>query len=65
MISWNLIAWKVLIPAAELGAFTRSLLGDKIADWLLFDEFLRRAALLYLSELRTISIEMSQTNRPK
>ncbi|MGW0638032.1 oxygenase MpaB family protein [Nocardia salmonicida] len=85
-----------------LGAFTRFLLGDKIADWLkiprellwdglldvawgpfiavregllpiplapeassLFDEFLRQAALLYLSELRTISIEIPQTNRPK
>ncbi|WP_216910586.1 oxygenase MpaB family protein [Nocardia noduli] len=84
-----------------LGAFTRFLLGDKIADWLaipkelvwdslldvawgpfiavregllpvplapeaysLFDEFLRQAALLYLSELRTISIEIPQTNRP-
>ncbi|WP_378741785.1 oxygenase MpaB family protein [Nocardia brasiliensis] len=87
-----------------LGAFTRFLLGDKIADSLyiarepvwdpllnvswgpfiavregllpvvplasetywLFDEFLRRAALLYLSELRpTISIEIPQSNRPR
>ncbi|GAB3488290.1 oxygenase MpaB family protein [Amycolatopsis cihanbeyliensis] len=84
-----------------LGAFTRFLLGDRIAGWLhiprepiwdpllnaawgpfiavregllpfplapesywLFDEFLRRAALLYLSEARPISIEIPDTNRP-
>ncbi|MFD5243931.1 oxygenase MpaB family protein [Amycolatopsis sp. NPDC058340] len=84
-----------------LGAFTRFLLGDRIADWLkiprepiwdpllrtawgpfvavregllpfpaapqvywLFDEFLRKAALLYLSELRPISIEIPDANRP-
>ncbi|MFE0027158.1 oxygenase MpaB family protein [Amycolatopsis sp. NPDC059021] len=84
-----------------LGAFTRFLLGDRIADWLaiarepvwdpllkaswgpfiavregllpfpgapqaywLLDEFLRKAALLYLSEARPISIEIPETNRP-
>nr|WP_315860748.1 oxygenase MpaB family protein [Amycolatopsis sp. EV170708-02-1] len=84
-----------------LGAFTRFLLGDRIADWLkiprepiwdpllrtawgpfvavregllpfptapqvywLFDEFLRKAALLFLSELRPISIEIPDANRP-
>lgn len=43
MVTWHslpttvmkdLTAWKVPIPAAELGAFTRFPLGDKIADWL-------------------------------
>ncbi|MGR6919106.1 oxygenase MpaB family protein [[Actinomadura] parvosata] len=33
------------------------------AYWL-FDEFLRKAALLFLSEARPISIEIPQTNRP-
>jgi hypothetical protein len=84
-----------------LGAFTRFLLGDEIAEWLsirrepvwdsllrvawgpfiavregllpfplapeaywLFDEFLRKAALLFLSEARPISIEIPDTNRP-
>jgi hypothetical protein len=84
-----------------LGAFTRFLLGDRIAGWLkidrepiwdsllkvawgpfiavregllpfplapeaywLFDEFLRKAALLFLSEARPISIEIPMTNRP-
>ncbi|WP_158891456.1 oxygenase MpaB family protein [Amycolatopsis anabasis] len=84
-----------------LGAFTRFLLGDRIAAWLeiprepiwdpllntawgpfiavregllpfpgapqaywLFDEFLRKAALLFLSEARPISIEIPEINRP-
>ncbi|GAA2365739.1 oxygenase MpaB family protein [Dactylosporangium salmoneum] len=84
-----------------LGAFTRFLLGDKIAQWLqiprepiwdpllqaawgpfiavregllpfplapqaywLFDEFLRKAALLFLSEAKPISIEIPVANRP-
>jgi hypothetical protein len=84
-----------------LGAFTRYLLGDRIAQWLnigrepvwdpllrtlwlpfiavretllpfpgaddvywLFDEFLRQAALLFLSEAQPISIEIPDTNRP-
>ncbi|QWF78595.1 oxygenase MpaB family protein [Amycolatopsis sp. CA-230715] len=84
-----------------LGAFTRFLLGDEIAEWLriprepiwdpllhaawgpfvavregmlpfpmapkaywLFDEFLRKAALLYLSEGRPISIEIPDANQP-
>ncbi|MGV9881332.1 oxygenase MpaB family protein [Streptomyces sp. NPDC003006] len=84
-----------------LGAFTRFLLGDRIAEWLdipreviwdsllktawgpfvavregllpfplapkaywTFDEFLRKAALLFLSEARPISIEIPETNRP-
>ncbi len=33
------------------------------AYWL-FDEFLRKAALLFLSEARPISIEIPDTNRP-
>ncbi|MER7367790.1 oxygenase MpaB family protein [Nonomuraea wenchangensis] len=84
-----------------LGAFTRFMLGDQIANWLkigrepiwdpllkvawgpfiavregllpfplapeaywLFDEFLRKAALLFLSEARPISIEIPDSNRP-
>jgi hypothetical protein len=84
-----------------LGAFTRFLLGDQIAQWLnipaepvwdtllkvawgpfiavregllpfplapaaywTFDEFLRQAALLFLSEAQPISIEIPVTNRP-
>jgi hypothetical protein len=84
-----------------LGAFTRFMLGDRIAGWLqiprepvwdsllnvawgpfiavregllpfpaapqaywLFDEFLRKAALLFLSEARPISIEIPVANRP-
>lgn len=85
-----------------LGAFTRFMLGDQIADWLeipeervwdralntfwdpfvavregvldrfpgtstlywTFDEFLRRAMLLFLSELQPISIEIPTTNNP-
>ncbi|GID90731.1 secreted protein [Amorphoplanes digitatis] len=84
-----------------LGAFTRFMLGDRIAEWLdiprepvwdpllrtawgpfiavregllpfplapqaywLFDEFLRKAALLFLSNARPISIEIPLTNRP-
>ncbi|WP_216216782.1 oxygenase MpaB family protein [Amycolatopsis aidingensis] len=84
-----------------LGAFTRYLLGDRIAGWLeiprepiwdpllrvawppfvavregllpfplapeaywTFDEFLRKAALLFLSEARPISIEIPEANRP-
>ncbi|MGN2638344.1 oxygenase MpaB family protein [Nocardia takedensis] len=93
-----------LLSKGVLGAFTRYLLGDRIADSLhigrepvwsplleaswgpfiairegllpvvplaketysLFDEFLRRAALLYLEELRpTISIEIPYTNRTR
>ncbi|MDP9793303.1 hypothetical protein J2S43_001815 [Catenuloplanes nepalensis] len=85
-----------------LGAFTRFMLGDEIAQWLeiprepvwdpllrtawgpfvavregllpfplapkaywLFDEFLRKAALLFLSEARPIRIEIPLTNRPE
>ncbi|AXB41333.1 oxygenase MpaB family protein [Amycolatopsis albispora] len=85
-----------------LGAFTRFMLGDQIADWLnidreplwdslldvawepfiavregllplplapkaywMFDEFLRKAALLFLSEAKPISIEIPDTNRPE
>ncbi|MDQ3788294.1 MAG: DUF2236 domain-containing protein, partial [Actinomycetota bacterium] len=33
------------------------------AYWL-FDEFLRKAALLFLSEARPISIEIPDANRP-
>jgi hypothetical protein len=84
-----------------LGAFTRFMLGDRIAGWLriprepiwdplldvawgpfiavregllpfplapaaywTFDEFIRQAALLFLSEARPISIEIPETNRP-
>ncbi|MBR7674990.1 oxygenase MpaB family protein [Streptomyces daliensis] len=84
-----------------LGAFTRFMLGDRIAGWLkiprepiwdpllrtawgpfvavregllpfpgapeaywTFDEFLRKAALLFLSEAKPISIEIPDTNRP-
>lgn len=84
-----------------LGAFTRFMLGDRIASWLhiprepvwdpllnvawgpfiavregllpfplapaaywTLDEFLRQAALLFLSEGRPISIEIPETNRP-
>jgi hypothetical protein len=84
-----------------LGAFTRFLLGDQIAQWLhipaepvwdtllrtawgpfiavregllpfppapaaywTFDEFLRQAALLFLSEAKPISIEIPTANRP-
>jgi hypothetical protein len=84
-----------------LGAFTRFMLGDRIAGWLniprepiwdpllttawgpfvavregllplplapeaywTFDEFLRKAALLFLSEAKPISIEIPVTNRP-
>lgn len=84
-----------------LGAFTRFMLGDRIAGWLkiprepvwdpllrlswgpfiavreglvpfplapaaywTFDEFLRKAALLFLSEARPIRIEIPETNRP-
>ncbi len=84
-----------------LGAFTRFMLGDQIANWLsirrepvwdtlldvawrpfvavregllpfplapaaywLFDEFLRKAALLFLSEARPIRIEIPLGNRP-
>lgn len=84
-----------------LGAFTRFMLGDRIADWLriprepvwdplldvawgpfiavregllpfplapaaywTFDEFLRQAALLFLSEGKPISIEIPDANRP-
>ncbi|MFB4279663.1 oxygenase MpaB family protein [Nonomuraea sp. MTCD27] len=84
-----------------LGAFTRFMLGDRIAGWLkiprelvwdpllkvswgpfiavregllpfplapeaywLFDEFLRKAALLFLSEAQPIRIEIPDTNRP-
>jgi hypothetical protein len=37
--------------------------GAPEAYWL-FDEFLRKAALLFLSEARPISIEIPDTNRP-
>ena len=84
-----------------LGAFTRFMLGDRIAEWLkiprepiwdpllktawgpfvavregllplplapkaywTFDEFLRKAALLFLSEAKPITIEIPDTNRP-
>lgn len=90
-----------LLTKPILGAFTRFMLGDQIAQWLhidrepvwdtllrtawgpfiavregllpfllapsaywLFDEFLRKAALLFLSEARPISIEIPVTNRP-
>ncbi|MFC7534601.1 oxygenase MpaB family protein [Actinoplanes sp. GCM10030250] len=90
-----------LLSKPILGAFTRFMLGDKIAGWLeiprepvwdpllrtawgpfvavregllpfplapkaywLFDEFLRKAALLFLSGARPISIEIPDTNRP-
>ncbi|RZS43573.1 uncharacterized protein DUF2236 [Herbihabitans rhizosphaerae] len=90
-----------LLSKPVLGAFTRFMLGDRIADWLhigrepvwdpllnvawgpfiavregllpfplapkaywTFDEFLRRAALLFLSEAKPISIEIPETNRP-
>lgn len=90
-----------VLSAPVLGAFTRFMLGDRIAEWLeiprepvwdpllktawgpfvavregllpfpgapdaywTFDEFLRKAALLFLSEGRPISIEIPQTNRP-
>jgi len=38
--------------------------GAENVYWL-FDEFLRRAALLFLSEARPISIEIPVTNRPE
>jgi hypothetical protein len=84
-----------------LGAFTRFMLGDRIAEWLkipreliwdpllntawgpfiavregllpfplapaaywTLDEFIRQAALLFLSEARPISIEIPEANRP-
>ncbi|WP_329046046.1 DUF2236 domain-containing protein [Amycolatopsis sp. NBC_01488] len=84
-----------------LGAFTRFMLGDRVADWLriprepvwdplldagwgpfiavregllpfplapaaywTFDELLRQAALLFLSEGKPISIEIPEANRP-
>jgi hypothetical protein len=84
-----------------LGAFTRFMLGDRIAEWLkiprepiwdpllktawgpfiavregllpfplapaaywALDEFIRKAALLFLSEARPISIEIPEANRP-
>ncbi|WP_419999615.1 oxygenase MpaB family protein [Streptomyces boninensis] len=90
-----------LVGEDVLGAFTRYMLGDKIAQWLhiereplwdpllrvswkpfvairegllplpgasdvywTFDEFLRKAALLFLSEARPISIEIPVGNRP-
>jgi hypothetical protein len=90
-----------ILSKPVLGAFTRFMLGDRIAEWLhiakepvwdplintawgpfiafregllpfpgapegywLFDEFLRKAALLFLSEARPISIEIPETNRP-
>ncbi|GAA0430604.1 secreted protein [Actinoplanes capillaceus] len=90
-----------ILSAGILGAFTRFMLGDEIANWLkipreliwdpllrtawgpfiavregllpfplapkaywLFDEFLRKAALLFLSEAKPISIEIPLTNRP-
>ncbi|MGW7078090.1 oxygenase MpaB family protein [Streptomyces sp. NPDC054866] len=90
-----------IVSKHVLGAFTRFLLGDRIAEWLeipreviwdsllktawgpfiavregllplplapkaywTFDEFLRKAALLFLSEARPISIEIPQANRP-
>ncbi|WP_426511039.1 oxygenase MpaB family protein [Dactylosporangium sp. McL0621] len=90
-----------LLTRPILGAFTRFLLGDRIAQWLqipreliwdpllktawgpfvlvregllpfplapeaywLFDEFLRKAALLFLSEAKPIRIEIPVTNRP-
>ncbi len=90
-----------LLSKPILGAFTRFMLGDQIAQWLnigrepvwdtllrtawgpfvavregllpfplapaaywLFDEFLRKAALLFLSEARPISIEIPVANRP-
>ncbi|EHR53397.1 hypothetical protein FHU38_000203 [Saccharomonospora amisosensis] len=37
--------------------------GAKETYWL-FEEFIRQAALIYLSEARPISIEIPQTNRP-
>ncbi|ASR34494.1 Latex clearing protein [Prauserella marina] len=90
-----------ILSKPVLGAFTRFMLGDRIAGWLeipreplwdpllrtawgpfvavregllpfplapeaywTFDEFLRRAALLFLSEARPISIEIPEGNRP-
>ncbi|MFC7310441.1 oxygenase MpaB family protein [Streptomyces monticola] len=90
-----------LLSKPILGAFTRFMLGDRIAEWLkireepvwdsllkvswgpfvavregllpfplapkaywTFDEFLRRATLLFLSEARPISIEIPEANCP-
>ncbi|MCW4354013.1 DUF2236 domain-containing protein [Hoyosella sp. YIM 151337] len=90
-----------LLTRPILGAFTRFILGDQIADWLLiprepvwgplldvawgpfiqvreglltlpntdeaywtFDEFLRQFVLLYMSELKPISIEIPEFNNP-
>ncbi|AEF38479.1 oxygenase MpaB family protein [Hoyosella subflava] len=90
-----------LLTRPVLGALTRFVLGDQIADWLLiprepvwgpllevswgpfiqvreglltlpntdeaywtFDEFLRQFVLLYMSELRPISIEIPEFNNP-
>ncbi|WAL68532.1 oxygenase MpaB family protein [Amycolatopsis cynarae] len=90
-----------ILTSHVLGAFTRFMLGDQIAEWLqipaepvwdpllreawgpfiavregllpfpaapaaywTFDEFLRQAALLFLSEAKPISIEIPNANRP-
>lgn len=54
------VAWKPFIAVRE-GLLPFPLAPE--AYWL-FDEFLRKAALLFLSEARPISIEIPDTNRP-
>ncbi|MER5421017.1 oxygenase MpaB family protein [Streptosporangium roseum] len=54
------VSWKPFIAVRE-GLLPFPLAPE--AYWL-FDEFLRKAALLFLSEARPISIEIPDTNRP-
>ncbi|MGW3349504.1 oxygenase MpaB family protein [Nonomuraea rubra] len=54
------LSWKPFIAVRE-GLLPFPLAPE--AYWL-FDEFLRKAALLFLSEARPISIEIPETNRP-
>ncbi|NJP91740.1 DUF2236 domain-containing protein [Nonomuraea sp. FMUSA5-5] len=54
------LSWKPFIAVRE-GLLPFPLAPE--AYWL-FDEFLRKATLLFLSEARPISIEIPQTNRP-
>ncbi|MGW4798097.1 oxygenase MpaB family protein, partial [Nonomuraea sp. NPDC004297] len=54
------LSWKPFVAVRE-GLLPFPLAPE--AYWL-FDEFLRKAALLFLSEAGPISIEIPQSNRP-